>query len=119
MNINIRNKEKLITALQLVQSNSRTRLVNVEEIARLTEDLETRLSKLGVSLSNAKNAEFLYENGHKMPNAYRGQPESTQLRLKRGSRDWFVTDIYRDNCNHNRGFKFLNEDQYRQFYKFT
>ena len=119
MNININNVEKLTSALHLVQSRSRTRTVDIEEINRLINELEDRFYTLGVALSNVSKAEFLFENGHKMPNAYRGQPESTQLRLKRGSRDWFVTDIYRDNCNHNRGFKFLNEDQYRQFYKFT
>ena len=119
MNINLKNKEKLSSAIQTVQSRSHTRLINVAEIDRLTNDVEKKLSALGISLTNARNAEFLFENGHKMPGSYRGMPESTHFRLKRGSKDWFITDIYRGDCNHNRTFKFVNEDKYRHLYRFT
>ena len=40
MNINLKNKEKLSSAIQTVQSRSHTRLINVAEIDRLTNDVE-------------------------------------------------------------------------------
>jgi len=118
MKININDDVKLVNALQSAQSRAWARVIDAGEIVQASKEIEKRFKILGVSLANAQNAEFLYENGHKMPSSYNGRPESTQFRLRRGAKDWFVTEIYRGGCNHKRECVFVNEEKYKQFYKF-
>ena len=118
MRINLKNNEKIDVALQAAQKLSRVRTLSYDDIFTEINSAEKRLIDLGMSLSNMTGAKFRYDNGYKMPNAYNGRPESTKFTFERGSSAWFITDIYRADCNHNRQSVFVNEQDYNKFYKF-
>ena len=119
MKININNKNgDLQTALDNAQGGCSARLLSVEQMQSIVKDAEKRLLEMGIAISEQKGARFKYENGYKMPASYKFSPESTQFVFEKGTKCWFVTNISRWYCDHNRQTTFCNEEEFRQFYKF-
>lgn len=118
MRVNVKKQDELKAMLDKVQSRSSKRNVDIDDIRNVINEIEGRFNELKVATSNIKSSVFIYENGYKMPASYNGQPESTQFRLERGAKDWFITGIYRNDCNHDRQITFVNEKEFKELFKF-
>jgi len=95
MKINVNDKEKLQKALDEVQAKSRTRTITVENMQAAVKHYEAYLAKL-MPKKYWQGIGLLFDhNAQNFPNAYKGNPMGTRVRIIRGSSDWFITEIER------------------------
>jgi hypothetical protein len=104
MKININNEKMINAALHDGQKYSKERRVSIDEIRtfikRLEVFLEGNLFKKdwpGVEVRVNLHAQSF-------PGAYRGIPMSTYFSLYRGSSDWFLTEVVREECGERKIF---------------
>lgn len=104
MKININNTEKLSAAIEAAEGtrvNART--ITAEDVIRSVEKIEKRLRYL-LPKKGWKGLKFNVDpHAQQFPAAYKGTPQSTQFRVERGATGWFVTAIWRWQCNGSTG----------------
>jgi len=118
MKINVTDTKKISDLLTSIQKRCTARVIDYSDILDVIDEIKDRSASMGMSVSNLKGAEFHFKNGTKVASSYSGIPQSTQFKLYRGSRDWFITEINRDNCNYVTILKFHNEHKFKAFYSF-
>ena len=116
--VNIENSEKITNLLTTVQKGCSVRLIDYSDIINIINDIDTRAKTMRIGMTNLSGAEFHFKNGTKVAASYFGAPKSTQFKLYRGSRAWFITEIKRDYCNYLTTLKFQNENKFKSFYNF-
>lgn len=120
--INLKNREALRKALDEVQQRCKLRLLEVDYMEHAVDLTIKRLKVLGVSKTKAEQAQFRFRNGYgHFANAYIGRPEATwfDFEFGPGGRNVFVTKIYRATARGPERVEFLNEDKFRQHYRFN
>lgn len=93
MKINIKNTEKLESALAAAQARAKVRTVDADDIRRAALAVKNRLGiprcrMVGITANVDLHADIY-------PGAYKGTPESTQFTLAWTASGCFVTDISR------------------------
>lgn len=121
MKINTNNREKIEKALEEVQKKAKVRTIDVADLINEIKKIEKRLHSLNIKMKDWKGVKFCCSpHMTPFPGAYKGRPEGTEFIVERGSGAWFIVDISRAGVNGNEKYRiiFINEDKYREFYKF-
>ena len=98
MKINVNDKEKVISSIEEIEKNAKTRLFGgYERIEKAIKETEKLLNFLGVAKKDW-NDTTIYFKPEKVANSYKYRAEGTAMILRRFSSAWFVTWINRTNC---------------------
>lgn len=117
--INVNNESKIEKILDKVQLRARARTIRHSDVLDAVSRIEDRLTALKIPKTKWRGAEFFCSpHAQNFPNAYKGIPEATAFRLRRGSSAWFVIEISRMYCNFASSITFKNEGDFKNFFKF-
>ena len=100
MKINIKNEDKINSAIKAAEGP----LVLVcqadcASVYKSVKQIETRLSGLLPKKDWPGLVFWCDPNARTFPKAYNGAPLSTQYKIERGSNSWFLTSVYRRECD--------------------
>lgn len=96
MKINIFSDDAA-TAFADAQKLARVRTVSIEEARAFVAKLETRLKGLGVPVRLWQGMDVTVSpHCHSFPGAYKGNPEGTYYRVRRGASKWYLTHVGRE-----------------------
>ena len=93
MKINVKNTEKLTTAIKEAEGKAKVRTIDAESIQRI-------LNKVGAGIPKAKlhGTKVYYDGAEHFPNAYKYRPESTHWAAENVRGNWYITEIKRTTC---------------------
>ena len=98
MKINIKNQEKILSAIAHAERTCRARCITVSSIERAVARIEKNLSGM-LHKKDWTGVRFdIDPNAQSFPSAYKGVPESTQAIIERFPSGWFVIGLTRDAC---------------------
>ena len=95
--INVNDTKKIEARLAIIEKGCSARLFDITRIGRAIRKAEIQLSQLGVTKKHHTGCDIEIDT-ERMPNAYRGTAEGTEVQLKRFPTGWFVTHIHRVPC---------------------
>jgi len=95
--INVRDTEKIATRLAIIEKGCQARLFDMTRIEQAIKKAEIQLSNFGIATKYQIGCQIELCT-EKLPNAYRGRAEGTEVRLERFPTGWFVTHIHRVSC---------------------
>lgn len=100
LNKNENNWKKLEELLNISQERCTTRILEVEDVKKLIEKIENRLTDLGL-LKTYRNDLKVDCNPYQeeYPQAYKYTPQGTHITLCYKNNNWRVLNAYRTNCN--------------------
>lgn len=93
-----RNKEKINSELNAVQKRCTARTTYYEDVVDVVDDIQKRLDKLMYRKDQVGISAIADPNAQDFPSAYRGEPESTIIIVKRFPSGWFMTGCHRSYC---------------------
>jgi len=96
--INTKNTEKIENAIALGNSRAKARLIELSEIFSAIVRAEKYFSDNDIPKKYQKGVKI--SNNVAVCNSYRNKAEYTFFGLEKGSKYWFLTDCYRENCSH-------------------
>lgn len=99
LNDNEKNNAALQAALDRIQSRSRVRTIDVDDIYEAAAYVEKKLGIPKKTLEGVRVHVDLY--AQTFPSAYHGIPESTQFDMVFSKRFWRVTKVSREQCKSN------------------
>lgn len=99
LNGNEKNNAALQAALDRIQSRSRVRTIDVDDIYKAAAHVEKKLGIPKKTLEGVQVHVDLY--AQTFPSAYHGIPESTQFDMVFSKRFWRVTKVSREQCKSN------------------
>lgn len=100
LNKNENNWNKLQELLNKTQERCTTRTLDLEDIKKLIEKVEKRLTELGLPKTYRNNLKVdcnPYQEEY--PQAYKYTPQGTYITLVYKNNNWRVLTAYRSNCN--------------------
>lgn len=97
MEIAITRKAELEKALDEVQRRCRARVTSAEKIIEATKRIKDKSRLTYDELSKMEIVVNCAAVGY-MPHSYHGIPESTHFTLRVINKKWYVTDIFRSDC---------------------
>ncbi|WP_029408411.1 hypothetical protein [Thiomicrorhabdus sp. Milos-T2] len=89
-------ENKLAIENALRQENGKAKAHTYNEfyqIKRLAEQAEAMLEELGLPKTYRNRAIYESKSGESVPNSYKYSRRATHVKLVRGSKDWFITEI--------------------------
>jgi hypothetical protein len=112
MKINITNKEKLQTTLNIIQAKSRARNCNIYDVEKLVKAAEDYLNHFDIPKKYWKESIFEFAE-HVNCNSYSRKSsyfaDSTVIQVTRGTTGWFLTACQRESLitsNGNNDYSF-------------
>jgi hypothetical protein len=98
MKINIKNENKIDSALQAVNGKAVSHTYSAQDVRRLAIAAEAELKSRCIDAAQRKGS--IYEASGAGPAAasYKYQVITTMVKLERGARDWFLVDAKRDHA---------------------
>lgn len=88
------NAEKIEAELKRVNGRSTAHCYTTyEDIAYLASKAERMLTEFLPAKKYFKGAFFSSESGAVMPNCYKGTRNTTNIKMVRGSKEWFLTSV--------------------------
>lgn len=98
MRMNIKNTEKISSAIIEVERRATIRRITISDIEDALKEIEKRLSCLLRKKDWVGLAFHCDINAQSFPAAYKYIPDSTQFKIERGATGWFITGLYRASC---------------------
>lgn len=93
--IRLGNREKIEAALAEAQKRARVRLLDYADMVRILTNVEGIIYVPKKALAGTV---VYYDGAQKMPNAYKGIPESTHFKAEHNGREWKIVKIWRGEC---------------------
>ena len=90
------NKEKIEMELEKVQCRCLYRKVSFDNLSSIIKDIEDKLD-IPKSRMLGVDADVDY-NAQDFPRAYKFNPESTHIRIKKVASGWALIDVWRGKC---------------------
>lgn len=94
MKIKTTEIEKIAEAIIKAEGKATARTITAEEVRRASEWAEEELESLGLPKKTRIGAKYEL-SPENVPNSYKFAPDSTVVRMERGSSGWFVISIFR------------------------
>jgi len=92
--ITAENASAIEAALLLVNGRATSHTyTNAKTIIDMALQTEKKLEKLEIAASSRSGAQFISVSGDSVANAYKSTRIATRVLLRRGSKDWFLTNI--------------------------
>lgn len=99
------NAEKIEDLLKAVNGRSfQHTLTTYDEVEAQAEAAESKLDRLRVKKANRPGCEREHTSGGEVPNCYKGSRNATWIRLRRGSKHWYLIAVVRE-CLYKEGGK--------------
>jgi hypothetical protein len=96
MKINIKNENKIDSALQDVNGKAVSHTYSAQDVRRLAIAAETELKSRGIDATQRKGAIYKASGAGPAAASYQYRVITTMVKLERGARDWFLVDAERD-----------------------
>lgn len=98
MKINIKNENKIDSALQAVNGKAVSHTYSARDVRRLATDAETELKSLGIDRAQRKGSIYKASGAGPAAASYKYRVITTMVKLERGAKDWFLVDAKRDHA---------------------
>jgi hypothetical protein len=86
------NEEQIQQELDRVQNRAKARVMDIPDLYKLTHRFEKILERL----PNTQRSGIVFTYREVVGcNSYKYNPKTTEIKLKRGTKDWFLTSVYR------------------------
>ena len=95
---NANNVEKITAAINEAEGRATVRTITFDDILDAVAAIEEKLRRILPKKALAGLKFAVNPNAQTFPAAYNGVPMSTQFILERGSKAWFLVNVYRDKC---------------------
>ena len=92
------NREKITAVIDEVQRRAHVRKIDTNAVYEEADAIEKWLSARLYKKDWAGLGFFVDPNAQDFPNAYKGIPESTRLRIDRRPSGWFLMSVSRGTC---------------------
>lgn len=101
--INVNNTAKIQDFINEVQQLARVRRIDAQDVQVAAVQAEAYLDELmGMKDRNGIALDDINLHAQTFASSYKGTPESTYFSLIRGSKDWFLTRVWRQTCGQKR-----------------
>ena len=96
-----KNTVKLSDAIKEAEGKARVRTVTAQDMFDAAKDIEHKLNIPKLHMTGITATVSIHSQN--FPHAYKYIPEGTEFHMIYKSNAWYITQIYRSNCN--RGYK--------------